>query len=510
MKLLPVAIIILILSVTIVIAGHVADVSLSPLEWAANTDKDVSLTVKNTNGDNIIKVELQVPESNQAPLYIIKEYGEPSGWKYETRTRDGQVKPYKIIWTSSSGIATGESKTFGFTVQSPVTAGEYKWTWKTTDTKDGTDTDSITTRISLPTVSYFIITVPKSTGAGESFKATVKAYGSDNQIKTDYTGTISFTSSDPKAILPSSYTFQLTDQGSKDFFITYKTIGNQSFTINDNSAKILQNSIPTKVNLAQITTIGITPSDSKAGIGATVTFTATAEDKYKNQLDITDKVLWSIDKEAKGTWTKNVYKIEKQGVWTVTASYSNALGATSLTVTSEVVQPKETNVTVKENVTVGTEIPGQIPQGQPTKKIEIQGEESLTLAPGTNETTIFTVNNVGNTDLKGVELKFTGVPKEWVTVYPTTTSIDAGKSKDYLIIVTLPENVSKDQTIGFVATSSEGVIAEKNLAIKVQTSPTGIALAVPKNVIQLGVVIIAVAAVIIIAWELWFKKPKKT
>jgi len=30
----------------------------------------------------------------------------------------------------------------------------------------------------------------------------------------------------------------------------------------------------------------------------------------------------------------------------------------------------------------------------------------------------------------------------------------------------------------------------------------------PKDVLQLGVVIIAVAAVVIIGWELWFKKPK--
>lgn len=508
MKLVPVAILILILSVTLVNAGHVAEVSLSPSEWAANTDKGVSLTVKNTNGDNIIKVELMIPETTQGvPIYIIKDVTTPTGWNSSTTTRYGQLLPYKIIWSTVNGIAATQSQTFGFTVQSPANIGDYKWTWTTTDTKGGTDTNSITTRISLPSVSYFVITNPKSVSAGESFKATVKAYGSDNQIKTDYTGTISFTSSDPKAILPSDYTFQLTDHGSKDFFITYKTIGNQSFTVNDNVAKILQNSITTTVNPAQITTISISPSDSKAGIGASVTFTATAEDKYKNEFDITDKALWGIDKEAKGTWAKNVYTIEKQGVWTVTASYSSALGATSLTVTSEAVQPKETNVTVNENVTIGTEIPGQ---KQPTNKIEIQGEDSLTIAPGTNETTILTVNNVGNTDLKGIQITFTGIPNEWVTVYPTTTNIDAGKSKDYLIIVTLPGNVSNDQSIDFLATSSEGITAEKNLTIKVQTTPTGVALAVPKNIIQLGVVIIAVAAVIIIAWELWFKKPKKT
>jgi len=38
-------------------------------------------------------------------------------------------------------------------------------------------------------------------------------------------------------------------------------------------------------------------------------------------------------------------------------------------------------------------------------------------------------------------------------------------------------------------------------------APTG-SFALPNNVLQLGVVIIAVAAIVIIGWELWFKKPK--
>jgi len=186
------------------------------------------------------------------------------------------------------------------------------------------------------------------------------------------------------------------------------------------------------------------------------------------------------------------------------------LGATGLTITSEVVQPKETNVTIKEGINVTTELPGQKPAEEPTNKLEIQGEESIKLAPGTNETTILTINNLGNTNLKGVELSFTGVPEDWITIYPKTTNIDAGKSKDYLIIVNLPNNISEDQKIDFLAKSSEGITTEKALTIKISSAPTGVAFAVPKNVVQLGVVIIAVAAVIIIAWELWFKKPKKT
>ena len=157
-------------------------------------------------------------------------------------------------------------------------------------------------------------------------------------------------------------------------------------------------------------------------------------------------------------------------------------------------------------------IPGEeeLPPTETIMGMGIEATETLRMSPGTNETTILTVNNLGNLDLKEVKISFTGVPEGWVTVYPTVTNIEAGKSKDYLIIVSLPEDVSEEQTINFLASSSEGVEAGKAMIIEMAIPPTGVAFAVPKNILQLGVVIIAVAAVIIIAWELWFKKPSKS
>jgi uncharacterized membrane protein len=119
---------------------------------------------------------------------------------------------------------------------------------------------------------------------------------------------------------------------------------------------------------------------------------------------------------------------------------------------------------------------------------------------------ILTVNNDGDTKLTGVELGVAGVPEDWVLIFPLSSDIEAGDSKDYLIIVYVPENETETQTMAFTATSNEGSTAEKEVTLTLGLPPTGLLEAIPKNILQLGVVIIAVAAVVIIGWELWFKK----
>src|SRR5207248_10578690 len=49
----------------------------------------------------------------------------------------------------------------------------------------------------------------------------------------DYTGTVSFTSSDPDAGLPAGYTFTAADQGSHTFYVTFYNSGSESITATD-------------------------------------------------------------------------------------------------------------------------------------------------------------------------------------------------------------------------------------------------------------------------------------
>jgi len=495
-KIMPIAILCLIISVTIVSASHTSSVIFTPNSWTKNTEKTVSLTVTNANGDTITKVELMVPETaEQVPLYIIKEITTPSGWNYSLTGRTSQIYPYKITWTGS-GIESGKSLTFGLAAVSPASSGDYKWNWKTYDATSSYSGFSITTVGQAP-VSYFVISgAPTSSIAGNSFKVNVRAYGDDDKIKTDYTGKISFSSTDPYGMLPSDYTFQTSDYGSKDFSITYKTTGDHKLTVKDSSAGISTESAKTSVKPGPATDIGITPEDKKVSAGEKVEFKVMARDALGNVFDLTDKATLTIDKRAGGSWNKSVYTAENEGTWIAIASYNALVSGTTLTV------GKTTVVTPTEKINITTTVPEE-----EAAEMTITVPESVSIAPGANDTMIITVNNNGDKGLTGVEVKVGGVPGDWASVYPLLNDIPAKSSKDYLIIVFVPKNESGTKTVEFTAEASEGASAAKSTDLVISSAPTG-TFAMPKNVLQLGVVIIAVAAVVIIGWELWFKKPK--
>jgi len=501
-KIIPIAILCLMVSATLVSATHTSIVAFTPSTWARNTDKSVSITVTNANGDSITKVELSVPkDANQIPIYTVGDITRPEGWTYQVTGSPIS----KITWYSTgSGIASGSSLSlFGIDVKSPSVSGDFKWNWVTTDAKLGTYSGFAVTTAGQAAVSYFVISnVPTTSVAGTAFKINVKAYGDDNQIKKDYTGTITFTSTDSYAVLPLDYTFQATDFGSKDFTITYKGAGDQKLTIRDTSLGISKDSTKTTVKPGPITDIGITPQDKKVSTGEKVTFSVTAKDSLGNLFDVTDKAILKIDTKAGGSWNKSVYTTQNEGTFVVIATYNSIVSGTTLTVAKgavapPVVPPVTPPVTPPTNVTP----PAQLPE------MSLSVPDSISIAPGANDTMIITVNNNGNNDLTGVEISVEGVSSDWVSIYPLLNDIPSKSSKDYLVIVFVPKNESGTKTLDFIAKSSEGVIAAKETNLVISSTPTG-SFAMPKNILQLGVVIIAVAAVVIIGWELWFKKPK--
>ena len=62
---------------------------------------------------------------------------------------------------------------------------------------------------------------------------TVTAWDAYGNRATGYTGTVHFTSSDAKAVLPGNYTFTAADAGVHTFSATLKTAGTQSLTATD-------------------------------------------------------------------------------------------------------------------------------------------------------------------------------------------------------------------------------------------------------------------------------------
>jgi 6-phosphogluconolactonase (cycloisomerase 2 family) len=82
---------------------------------------------------------------------------------------------------------------------------------------------------------------PSSIVVGTPFQIHISAKDENNITKTDFEGSITFTSNDPGApVLPSSYTYSQTDQGQKLFSFQLNTVGTYSITVTEASSSITE------------------------------------------------------------------------------------------------------------------------------------------------------------------------------------------------------------------------------------------------------------------------------
>src|SRR4029077_1042410 len=72
---------------------------------------------------------------------------------------------------------------------------------------------------------------PPTAGVAGSF--TITAWDPHGNRASGYTGTVRFTGSDAKAVLPGNYTFTAADAGMRTFSAVLKTAGTQSLTTTD-------------------------------------------------------------------------------------------------------------------------------------------------------------------------------------------------------------------------------------------------------------------------------------
>ena len=317
---------------------------------------DLSI-ITNSSGYNDRWVGIDV--DNKA-LYIADCYA-PSGgsqiiklnWNLELSMLDylpQQYRIYSLADEHSSIVANGtvfvnkgESKLFeysanpGYSVVNvhvngssiPVT-GNYTFT-------NVYDNYVISVKSDVSRLSYFAITgVPSSITAGSNINSTVvTAYDSSNNIIEGYKGTLYFTSSDAKAVLPYSYsnlyTFNNSDNGQHTFSeLTLKTAGMQLVTITDGT---ISKSFNVMVNPAIFDHITILPAKAMITAGAKLTYVSLAWDAYTNIIGaVTVATYWNITGDAGGAWTSNMYASEYPGIWNVTALVMGVQGTASLTV----------------------------------------------------------------------------------------------------------------------------------------------------------------------------------
>jgi hypothetical protein len=150
-----------------------------------------------------------------------------------------------------SNIVTGYAGTVHFTSSDPSAVlpqdstltngqGSFAVTLRTaglesiaaTDRTNPSLTGSSAVTVTPGLASHLAISVPPSAYLGGAFQFTVTALDSFNNIATGYGGTVVFTSTDPKAMLPAGSTLP---GGAGTFSATLETVGAQTITASDSA-----------------------------------------------------------------------------------------------------------------------------------------------------------------------------------------------------------------------------------------------------------------------------------
>jgi hypothetical protein len=122
---------------------------------------------------------------------------------------------------------------------------------------------------------------PSPTTAGVAGNVTVTLKDPYGNIASGYTGTVHFTSSDGKALLPANYTFTAADAGVHTFSATLKTAGTQSLTATDTTtASITGTDAGITVSLAAARFVLSAPPTVTHGVAFSLTMTVL--DAYGN------------------------------------------------------------------------------------------------------------------------------------------------------------------------------------------------------------------------------------
>jgi hypothetical protein len=152
-------------------------------------------------------------------------------------------------------------------------------------------------------------------------------------VKTDYTGSVYFLTSDPQAMVSvtvdTPYAFAVEDQGVHAFDgagFVLGTVGTQVITVTDGVLAAATSPIEVRPGVA-VGSIELSLSNQVITAGLPVTCAVEAFDVYGNSMgDWTPWCDYSIEEEAKGQWAGNVYTSEVDGTWYIVASTGGASG----------------------------------------------------------------------------------------------------------------------------------------------------------------------------------------
>jgi hypothetical protein len=182
--------------------------------------------------------------------------------------KDGSNNPYTgsigtgTLAVSPTGTVSPSTVTFTAGVATmTVKIGEVHLTavalTVSADSKSGTSTTFIVNPDALHhfTITGYPTSVTAGSSFGSSYNVVVTAYDQYGNVKTNYVGTVTFTSSDPSPGLPSPTAFTGGDNGAHTFAGTLFTLntvgtGTQTITVTDGAVSVTTN--PITVNAAPV------------------------------------------------------------------------------------------------------------------------------------------------------------------------------------------------------------------------------------------------------------------
>jgi len=123
----------------------------------------------------------------------------------------------------------------------------------------------------VPQTTLTVTGFPSPVTAGTAGVITVHAVDQFGNPLTSYTGTVHFTSSDPRAVLSADYTFTAADAGAHVFNnVVLKTAGNRSITVADVATGVMASQTSIQVTAAAPATLTVAAgSGQKARINGT-------------------------------------------------------------------------------------------------------------------------------------------------------------------------------------------------------------------------------------------------
>jgi hypothetical protein len=277
---------------------------------------------------------------------------------FPSTTTAGVAQSFTVTAKDASGnIVTGYTGTVHFTSNDSQAALPANYTFtaadagvhtftatlKTAGPRSITATDTVTatltgmqSRINVnpgPLNNLHFTGYPSPTTAGVSHSFTITARDAYTNTITNYTGTVHFTSTDPKAILPADYTFTAADGGTHSFSAaTLETAGYQYITASDAVAGVTTTNGGKVVAAAAVSAVvSGYPSTVKAGTAAN--FTVTLYDSYGNiATGYTGTIHFTSDDPLAILPADYTFTATDNGKHTFTATFKTT-GTHSLTVT---------------------------------------------------------------------------------------------------------------------------------------------------------------------------------